>query len=52
MEKARDHGLIVGKGGLYGNCIRISPPLNVDQGDVDEAIRLLDKALADPNLSE
>jgi len=45
MEAARDEGLIVGKGGLYGNVIRISPPLNTDKGDVDEAIAMMDRAL-------
>ncbi len=47
MERARDNGLLVGKGGLYGNCIRLSPPLNVSKADVDEAIRLLDKSFAE-----
>ncbi len=47
MERARDNGLLIGKGGLYGNCIRLSPPLNISKADVDEAIRLLDKSLAE-----
>ena len=29
MEAAKDRGLIIGKGGLYGNVLRISPALNV-----------------------
>ena len=45
MEAARDAGLIVGKGGLYGNVIRISPPLNIDKGDVDDAVTMMDRAL-------
>ena len=47
MEKARDHGLILGKGGLYGNVIRISPPLNIGKSDVDEALGMMDRALSD-----
>ncbi len=47
MERARDHGLLVGKGGLYGNVIRLSPPLNISKADAGEAIRLLDKSLAE-----
>jgi 4-aminobutyrate aminotransferase-like enzyme len=47
MERARDHGLLVGKGGLYGNVIRLSPPLNISKADAEEAIRLLDKSLAE-----
>jgi 4-aminobutyrate aminotransferase-like enzyme len=45
MEHCRKGGLIVGKGGLYGNVIRMSPPLNIDKSDVDEAIRIMDAAL-------
>ena len=44
-EACRDLGLLVGKGGLYGNVIRMSPPLNIDKSDVDEAIRIMDQAL-------
>ncbi|MBM3784170.1 MAG: aspartate aminotransferase family protein [Acidobacteria bacterium] len=46
MEAARDQGLLVGRGGLHGNCIRISPPLNIHRTDVDEFLRRLDAALA------
>jgi|SRR5579862_799220 len=45
MEAARRHGLLVGKGGSYGNCIRISPPMNIAKSDVDEFARLLDRSL-------
>jgi 4-aminobutyrate aminotransferase-like enzyme len=45
LEKARDEGLILGKGGLHGNVIRISPPLNVTRGDVDDACAAIDRAL-------
>ncbi|HEY2390842.1 MAG TPA: aminotransferase class III-fold pyridoxal phosphate-dependent enzyme, partial [Candidatus Angelobacter sp.] len=45
MEHCRKGGLLVGKGGLYGNVIRMSPPLNISKGDVDEAIRIMDQAL-------
>lgn len=46
LDEARRTGLIIGKGGLYGNAIRMSPPLNISKADVDEAIRMLDKAFA------
>jgi 4-aminobutyrate aminotransferase len=45
MECARDNGLLIGKGGLYGNVIRLSPMLNIGKADVDEAIKLLDKSM-------
>ena len=46
LERTREHGLLVGKGGLYGNVIRLSPMLNIGKADVDEAVRILDKSLA------
>lgn len=42
MEAAKRNGILIGKGGLNGNVIRISPPLNIQRGDVDEFMRLLD----------
>src|SRR5216683_3098805 len=47
MERARDNGLLIGKGGLFGNVIRLSPMLNISKADVDEGVRLLDKALSE-----
>jgi 4-aminobutyrate aminotransferase-like enzyme len=46
LEECRKAGLLVGKGGLYGNVIRMSPPLNITKADVDEAYKMLDKAFA------
>ncbi len=46
LERTRENGLLVGKGGLYGNVIRLSPMLNIARADVDEALRLLDTSLA------
>ncbi|HJM73508.1 MAG: aspartate aminotransferase family protein [Acidimicrobiales bacterium] len=37
MEQARNAGLLVGKGGLYGNVIRIAPPMTVTEAEIDEA---------------
>jgi 4-aminobutyrate aminotransferase len=47
FEATRRRGLLIGKGGLYGNVIRISPPLTISKSDVDEAIRILDEAFAE-----
>ncbi len=46
LEAAREEGLLIGKGGLYGNVIRISPPLNIRKSDVNDFIRLLDLSFA------
>jgi len=46
MEAARDRGLIVGKGGMFGNVLRVSPALNVTKQDADQAADVLDQAFA------
>lgn len=46
MEECRREGLLIGKGGMVGNVIRLSPPLNISKADVDVALRTMDKALA------
>ena len=51
LERTRENGLLVGKGGLYGNVIRLSPMLNISKADVDEAVRLLDKSFAEVRVS-
>jgi 4-aminobutyrate aminotransferase-like enzyme len=47
LERTRENGLLIGKGGLYGNVVRLSPMLNISKGDVDEAIALLDKSFSE-----
>jgi 4-aminobutyrate aminotransferase-like enzyme len=47
MERARDNGLLIGKGGLFGNVIRMAPPMNISKADVEEGVRLLDKSLSE-----
>ncbi len=47
LERLRVHGLLVGKGGLYGSVVRMSPPLNISKEDVDVALSAIDKALAE-----
>src|ERR1700722_5058023 len=45
MEAARENRILIGKGGMYGNVIRLSPPMNIGRSDVDQFIGLLDKSL-------
>jgi 4-aminobutyrate aminotransferase-like enzyme len=45
METARENRLLIGKGGIFGNVIRISPPLNIAIADVDNFARALDTSL-------
>jgi 4-aminobutyrate aminotransferase-like enzyme len=46
FEKTRELGLLIGKGGLWGNVIRITPPLICSKNDVEEATKVLDLAFA------
>lgn len=46
---AKDHGLLVGKGGLYGNVVRMSPMLNVTEDEIDTALAALAAAAAQIN---
>jgi 4-aminobutyrate aminotransferase len=41
MEQARAAGLLIGKGGLYGNVLRIAPPMTVTEAEIDEAADVL-----------
>jgi 4-aminobutyrate aminotransferase len=52
LDNSREQGLVVGKGGLYGNVIRISPALNIAKVDVDDALRMLDAALGQIDIRE
>ena len=45
LEGCRQRGLLVGKGGLYGNVIRITPMLNVTAAEIDEGAAALTDAL-------
>ena len=46
IEATREQGLLIGKGGLYGNVMRVTPPMNIGRADVDDFIQRLDKSLA------
>lgn len=47
FEATRRRGLIIGKGGLYGNALRIAPPLAASKDDVDQALEILDHAFGE-----
>ncbi|XP_064599022.1 LOW QUALITY PROTEIN: alanine--glyoxylate aminotransferase 2, mitochondrial-like [Liolophura sinensis] len=44
-EKTKDMGLLVGKGGLYGNVFRIKPPMCITQADVNFALSVIREAI-------
>jgi 4-aminobutyrate aminotransferase len=41
LDAAKDRGLLVGKGGLYGNVIRMAPMLAITEAEMDEGIDAL-----------
>jgi alanine-glyoxylate transaminase / (R)-3-amino-2-methylpropionate-pyruvate transaminase len=45
VEKSRDLGLLLGKGGLWGQTIRFAPPMCITQADADFLLDVLDTAL-------
>ena len=44
-DRAKDMGLLLGKGGLKGNVLRIKPPMCITREDCDFAIDVLDRCL-------
>jgi alanine-glyoxylate transaminase/(R)-3-amino-2-methylpropionate-pyruvate transaminase len=49
LEACRKMGVLLGKGGLDGNVLRIKPPLCITSDDVDFALDVLDQALEEVN---
>jgi 4-aminobutyrate aminotransferase len=45
FEETKKRGVIVGKGGLYGNVIRLGPPLIATKDHIDELVTALNEAL-------
>jgi alanine-glyoxylate transaminase/(R)-3-amino-2-methylpropionate-pyruvate transaminase len=45
MESCKEMGLLVAKGGLWGQTIRFSPPMCLRQPDADFLLGVLDCAL-------
>jgi 4-aminobutyrate aminotransferase len=47
VEAMKKRHVLIGKGGLYGNCLRIAPPMLVEESQIDEALLALDQGLSD-----
>jgi 4-aminobutyrate aminotransferase-like enzyme len=44
FEETKKRRLLIGKGGLEGNVLRIAPALTVSEAEIDEALRILDES--------
>ena len=51
LEESKKRGLLIGRGGLYGNAIRISPPLNVNKDEIEIALEKLDDSFKAMNIN-
>ncbi|MFC4906319.1 aspartate aminotransferase family protein [Actinomadura gamaensis] len=49
METTRERGLLVGKGGLYGNTVRMAPPLTLSDAEAAEGLGILIDSLETVN---
>ena len=45
LEAARERGLLIGKGGLYGHTLRMAPPMTLTEDEAREGLALLINAL-------
>jgi 4-aminobutyrate aminotransferase len=45
FEWTKEKGLLIGRGGLYGNVLRIAPPLTIEREEINQATRIMDDAL-------
>ncbi len=43
IEACANHGLLIGSVGMYGNVIRVAPPLVITKAEIDESVEILDK---------
>ncbi len=46
FEHTKERGLLIGKGGLWGNTIRIAPALNIGATEIDEGLKILGESFA------
>ncbi len=47
MEHCKERGLIIGKGGLEANTLRIKPPMCITKDDADFLVDCLDEVLGE-----
>ena len=47
MERMKERGVLIGKGGLFGNTLRIKPPMCITKDDADYLVAMLDEVLSE-----
>jgi 4-aminobutyrate aminotransferase len=45
-EATKERGLLIGKGGLYGNVLRLAPPMSLTEDEAEEALGILTESIA------
>jgi 4-aminobutyrate aminotransferase-like enzyme len=45
IEQCANHGLLVGAVGMFGNVIRVAPPLVITREEIDESVEIMDRVL-------
>lgn len=50
MEETKKRGLLIGRGGLDGNAVRISPPLTITKNEVENALEILSDSISAMNV--
>jgi len=46
LEEMKKRQVLIGKGGLFGNCLRIKPPMCIAKEDADYLVAMLDEVLS------
>jgi alanine-glyoxylate transaminase / (R)-3-amino-2-methylpropionate-pyruvate transaminase len=46
MDACKERGLLLGKGGLMGNVIRLAPPISINKDQVGDMLGIMDQAFA------
>ena len=41
QQETKNRGLLVGKGGLYGNVLRMAPPMTLTEDETTEALEII-----------
>ena len=47
MERMKDIGVLIGKGGYFGNVFRVKPPMCFTEADADFLVEAMDTAMSE-----